>query len=92
MKYLLLLLLATPVWAAESWVGKDNMLSELVLTKRQAAWCGGLYMMYAVRLTNDVEFGCWVEMDGRIHVEYTDGRRVAYPVKNFVKTTHEGLK
>lgn len=72
--------------AAEYWSAPTKEGGEIVLTQSRTEKCGDyLLSMYIVTADQRVAYGCWVLMDGRIHVRYDDGDRMAYDLKHWTK-------
>ena len=81
MKKLLLslMLVCGAVNAAEYWTAPTKEGGEIVLSKDRTTKCGDvLYSMYIVTVGQKVISGCWTVMEGRVHVRYDDGDRMAY--------------
>lgn len=61
---------------------------EIVLTKDRSNTCGEvLFSMYIVMTDQNLLFGCWAYLDGRIMVRFDDGTRRAYGPETFTVRT-----
>jgi len=86
-KLVLSLLLACGVVNAEEyWTTPTQQGGEIVLTKATSENCGDvLLVMYVITADQRVAYGCWALLNGKVHVRYDDGDRMAYDLKNWTK-------
>jgi len=82
---LILALLCGNAAAGESLVAPTEAGGQIVLTFDKTTNCGELYFMYLVLSTQEVSYGCWVFMNGMIHVRYDNGVRRVYDAKGWVR-------
>lgn len=81
-----LLLVCGAVSAGEYWTMPTEAGGEIVLTNTKTDTCGDvLLVMYLVKSTQEVIYGCWALLDDRIHVRFDNGMRRAYDLSNWTK-------
>lgn len=77
--FIVLLLMSGFASAADYWTTPTQAGGRIVLTLEKADYCGNsLYVAYVEKTNQDVVYGCWSAINGKIHVRYNDGNRKVY--------------
>ena len=70
--FLLLCLVAGSASASDYLVWRDESGTEFVLTKERPFICAGMERVYVMDLQGDMQYGCWLKANNRVHINLLD--------------------